>query len=104
MANTFAVGKRAWGVCDRCGFRALLSKLKSEAVAGRRLTNRVCPSCFDPDHPQNWQGRYPVYDPQALRDPRPDNGIQASRDIDWGWRPVRGMTATAEVGTVQVIT
>jgi hypothetical protein len=102
MTTTFAVGKKAFGFCDRCGFRELLSKLKPETVAGRVLSNRVCPDCWDPDHPQNWQGRYPIYDPQALRNPRPDNGLEESRDILWGWSPLMGVTATGEVGTVTV--
>ena len=32
----------------------------------------VCDSCYDPDHPQNWLGKFPIYDPQALRVVRPD--------------------------------
>jgi hypothetical protein len=39
------------------------------------------------------QGMYPVEDPQAVRDPRPDksftpDGPFSSRDIQWGWNPV----------------
>lgn len=68
----FAQGKRAWGICDRCGQRQLLNLLKEESVRGALRGNRVCSSCFDPDHPQNWQGMTPVYDPQALRNARPD--------------------------------
>jgi hypothetical protein len=69
---------------------------------------------------------YPVYDPQALYQPRPDTtyvtaGLNAagnltggSRDIQWGWNPVGGagsfdeyltpnyLVATAFVGTVTV--
>ena len=48
----------------------------------------VCPSCWEPDQPQNQQGMYPVDDPQALRNPRPDNSYAQSRDIQWGWNPV----------------
>lgn len=81
MSQAFAAGKKAWGVCDRCNRRQPLAKLKPEVVAGRTLSNRVCPECYDPDHPQNWQGRYPVYDPQALRNPRPDPSLEASREI-----------------------
>jgi hypothetical protein len=33
---------------------------------------------------------YPVIDPQALREPRPDNAVVSSRDIQWGWNPVGG--------------
>jgi hypothetical protein len=33
----------------------------------------VCPACWDPDQPQLQLGMYPVDDPQAVRNPRPDN-------------------------------
>jgi len=38
---------------------------------------------------------YPVSDPQAVRNPRPDqsfnnNNRTGSRDIQWGWDPVGG--------------
>ena len=41
------------------------------------------------------QGMYPVEDPQAVRNPRPDqsfndNNVTGSRDIQWGWEPVGG--------------
>jgi hypothetical protein len=81
MSSKFARGAKAWGMCDACGFRYLLAKLKTETVAGRSNNLLVCPECWDKDHPQNWQGRYPVYDPQALRNPRPDTALEASREI-----------------------
>lgn len=81
MGQQFASEKRAVGFCDRCGQRFKLKTLKSESVRGKSLRNRVCPSCWDPDHPQNWQGTQDLSDPQALRNPRPDNALQASRNI-----------------------
>lgn len=81
MSTKFARGKNAFGFCDRCGFRSLLAKLKTEAIAGRATSALVCQECWSKDHPQNWQGRYPVYDPQALRNPRPDTALEASREI-----------------------
>lgn len=68
----FARGPRAWGICDRCGQRQLLNTLRGETVRGAPRQNLVCVSCFDPDHPQNWLGMMPIYDPQALRVTRPD--------------------------------
>jgi hypothetical protein len=41
----------------------------------------VCSTCYDPDHPQNFQGLVPVHDPQAIRNPRPDPSLEASRQI-----------------------
>jgi hypothetical protein len=81
MSQTFAVGKKAFGFCERCSFRFPLAKLKPETIAGNPVNNRVCPDCWDEDHPQNWQGKYPIYDPQALRNPRPDPALDASRQI-----------------------
>jgi hypothetical protein len=72
MTVAFARGPRALGICDRCGFRFLINTLRSESVRGIKRTSLVCSSCYDPDHPQNFQGAVPVYDPQALRTTRPD--------------------------------
>ena len=60
-------------------------------------------------------GEFPVDDPQAIRDPRPDSAeLVASRDIQWGWDPVGlndpfGLTpdnleGTGVVGQVTVTT
>lgn len=84
MAQEFARGKNAFGFCDRCNFRAKLSALRGETVAGVPNNLLVCSKCWDADHPQNWQGRYPVDDPQALRNPRPDPSLAESREIPPG--------------------
>jgi len=107
----FATGKKAFGFCDICGFRTKLHKMK-EVVVKRQGTNLLaCPSCWDPDHPQNMQGEYPVNDPEALRNPRPDQSLSAdssdtsSRAVDWGWNPVgTGPNTLIEIkaGTVTV--
>lgn len=81
MSQPFAVGKKAFGFCDRCGFRRKLVELKPESVRGKVQYNRVCPTCWDPDHPQNFQGLQNMNDPQALKDPRPDLSLQQSREI-----------------------
>lgn len=77
----FASDRWAHAFCDRCGFRAQLKDMKTEVVLGRKTNIKVCPSCFDPDHPQLWVGRYRIDDPQALRDPRPDPALEESREI-----------------------
>lgn len=113
MGSPFAAGKRAIAICDRCGLQFKLAVLRAETVRGRSVSNRVCPSCWDLDHPQNFQGMYPIDDPQALRDPRPDTALVESRDYAWGWNPVGGgdsefggpnnpLQATGAVGTVTV--
>jgi hypothetical protein len=115
MPRAFAVGKKAVGFCDQCGFRFKLSKLRKLVVKGKIVNTLVCRSCWVPDQPQLMLGKYPVDDPQALRNPRPDNtywqagmtGIQldtahipasdriafgtpsgGSRSTQWGWNPV----------------
>jgi hypothetical protein len=100
--TAFAAGKRAVAICDRCGFRFPLRKLVKQMTKQRDTGLLVCSSCLDPDHPQLMLGTFPVYDPQALRNPRPDAAMLESRDIYWGWNPLMGVTATGEVGTVQV--
>ena len=115
MASKFSSGKNAIAQCDRCGFRFKLTKLKSIVIRTKSINILVCPECWEPDQPQNLQGMYPVNDPQAVRNPRPDlgyyesglNGLQTnettgtstsqtgvplmgSRVIQWGWNPVGG--------------
>jgi hypothetical protein len=102
MANQFASGKHAIAECDRCGQRYKLRELRKLIVKQQVKDIKVCPSCWDPDQPQLSLGMYPVNDPQALRDPRPDvsyknSGLDSigsisggSRIIQWGWNPVGG--------------
>ena len=72
MAGKFASGKYALGICDRCGLTYMLLELKKETVNLNEVNLLVCQDCYDGDHPQNHQGRQRVDDPQALRNPRPD--------------------------------
>ena len=115
MANKYASGKFSIAECDRCGQRYKLSELKNQVVKTKLFQIKVCPTCWDPDHPQLSLGLYPVYDPQAVRNPRPDvsyyqsgnsglgtnntsgtgvnqNGYpeEGSRVFQWGWNPVGG--------------
>lgn len=103
----FAKGKYAFGFCDRCDFRYPLKDLKMEYVNGAPQHNRVCPSCWDSDHPQNFLWKVKTDDDQALKDPRPDQGQEASRRL-YAWNPVGYHQATSEVrglvGTVTVVT
>ncbi len=120
MSNKFASGKNAISECDRCGQQFKLTALKEIIVRTRKTNVMVCPQCWEPDHPQNMQGMYPVQDPQGLRNPRPDKSLAftggdfSSRGIQWGWNPVGGsrffddvltpnyLVATTFVGTVTV--
>ena len=113
MASKYSSGKFAIAQCDRCGFRFKLSQLKRLVIKTKNVNILVCSDCFEPDQPQLQLGMYPVNDPQAVRDPRPDNSylqsglnglqltettsvnpnatgvpLQGSRIIQWGWNEV----------------
>lgn len=126
MSSKYSSGKYSIAECDRCGQRYKLSELKKEVIKTKLFQIKVCPTCWDPDQPQLSLGLYPVSDPQAVREPRPDvsyvtsgvdiNGYPSggSRDIQWGWAPVGGasqfdsvltpnyLVGTTSVGTVSV--
>ena len=114
MPSQFASGKYAIAQCDRCDQRYMLKELRIQVVKTKPYKIKVCKTCWDPDHPQLSLGLYPVNDPQAVREPRPDvsywasgtNGLQinvsgvgpdglgnpegGSRIFQWGWNPVGG--------------
>jgi len=117
MPNKYASGKWAIAECDRCGQRYMLKDLKKEVIKTKLYNIKVCPECWDPDQPQLSLGLYPVNDPQAVREPRPDVSYYAggtsglmtnpydpnafnvdnlgypsdgSRQIQWAWNPVGG--------------
>ena len=118
MPSKYSSGKNAIAQCDRCNFRYKLSKLKRLVIKTKNVNILVCPTCWEPDQPQLQLGMYPVSDPQAVRDPRPDSpsyyqsgldGLQVvagtgtdvnqtgvplggSRIIAWSWNPVGGST------------
>jgi hypothetical protein len=114
MPNRFASGKYAIAECDRCAQRYKLKELRIQILKTKPYQVKVCKACWDPDQPQLSLGLYPVNDPQAVREPRPDvsyfvsgqSGLQinltgegpdgfgyaemGSRIIQWGWNPVGG--------------
>jgi hypothetical protein len=126
VGNQFASGKHAIAECDRCGQRFKLKDLRKLIIKQTLKDIKVCPECWEPDQPQLSLGMYPVNDPQALRDPRPDvsyknSGVDSigsisggSRIIQWGWNPVGGardngltpndLAPQCQVGSVTIIT
>ena len=102
MPSKFASGKFAIAQCDRCNFRFKLKQLRNLIIKTKNVNILVCPECWEPDQPQLSLGLYPVNDPQAVRNPRPDNSyIVSGLDVDgdpsggsrifqWGWAPVGG--------------
>jgi hypothetical protein len=108
MSVVWARGKHAYGFCARCGFRYPLNAMKPETVNGKPQHNKVCPECWDPDHPQNftWRLSGKLHDPYPLRDPRPDTSLPESRSLG-GWGPVgneANLKAYAKLGSVTVVT
>lgn len=69
------------GICDRCSFRFNLSGLLWETERGRRTGLRVCPKCFDEEHPQEDTYLLRIDDKQAVRDPRPQRDLTAAREL-----------------------
>jgi len=123
MPNRFSSGKYSIAECDRCGFRYKLKQLKHLTIKTKQTNIKVCPQCWEPDQPQLQLGMYPVNDPQAVRQPRPDTSYyvsgsngEGSRIIQWGWNPVGGSRAnddfltpnnlqlSIQLGTVTVVT
>jgi len=115
MSHRFASSKNALAICDVCGFQYKLRELKDLIVKGQNSNIKACPECWNPDHPQLHLGEYPVDDPQALRDPRPDSAeLASSRDIQFGWDPVgmndifgltpNNLVGIGSVGSVTVTT
>ena len=128
MPSKYASGKYAIAECDRCGQRYMLRELQKQVLKTKIYNIKVCQECWDPDQPQLSLGLYPINDPQAVREPRPDvsyilSGTNSSgtpeggsRIFQWGWYPVGGSRAndagltpnnlvlTVELGTVTVAT
>jgi hypothetical protein len=115
MGSKYSSGKHSIAECDRCGFRYKLKELRKLTIKTKQVSIKVCQTCWEPDQPQLSLGLYPVNDPQAVRDPRPDisyrqsgnTGLQltdtpgtsvdadgdpagGSRVFQWGWNPVGG--------------
>jgi hypothetical protein len=98
---SFARGKYALGICDRCGCAYKLIELRKEVQDGRRMSMKVCSSCFDPDHPQ-WRTKQNVIDYESLFEPRPDKR-ESFRSV-FGWTPLPlGVECFAELGTVNAV-
>jgi hypothetical protein len=110
MPSKYSSGKHSISECDRCGFRYKLKELRKLTIKTKQVSIKVCQTCWEPDQPQLSLGLYPVNDPQAVREPRPDisyrqagyTGLQLTNNTDfgdpsggsrvfqWGWTPVGG--------------
>jgi hypothetical protein len=110
MPSKYSSGKHSIAECDRCGFRYKLKELRKLTIKTKQVSIKVCQNCWEPDQPQLSLGLYPVNDPQAVREPRPDisykqagyTGLQLTNNTDfgdpsggsrvfqWGWAPIGG--------------
>tara|TARA_R110000796_G_scaffold2275_1_gene9061 strand:- start:2397 stop:2720 length:324 start_codon:yes stop_codon:yes gene_type:complete len=103
----YASGKNAYAISDRSGFRYRYKDMRKEwngALVGKDE--------YEPKQPQLGPFRK-VSDPQALKDARPQTGLEEQRNIQYGFDPVGFMgndsltpnplKATANVGQVTVI-
>lgn len=98
---SYASGKYARSICDRCGFAFDYTELQ-EQVENQRLTGLfVCHQCMDIDHEQHRLNTLHVVDPQALRDARPQSN---SERAFFGWPVMTGLLALGRVGQVRVTT
>ena len=105
MATRFASYKRAFGFCDLCGQRYDLKVMKKIYILGKLINTKRCPECWEIDHPQNWVGiiggQKSANDPQALREPRPDNNRNASCS-NFAFNPIATLPAVLELNNVFV--
>jgi len=105
VATRFASYKRAFGFCDRCGQRYDLRHLKKYFIMGKLINSKVCPECWDPDHPQNWVGiigsQKVSNDPQALREPRPDANRNDSCS-NFAYNPVASQQVNTLLNNVRI--
>jgi hypothetical protein len=124
MGSKYSSGKHSIAECDRCGFRYKLKELRKLTIKTKQVSIKVCQTCWEPDQPQLSLGLYPVNDPQAVREPRPDvsylqsgySGLQltetpdtsvdadgfpqgGSRVFQWGWNPIGGASGFDSVLT-----
>ena len=128
MASKFSSAKNSIAECDICGQRYKLTQLRRLTIKTKQVNILACPECWNQDHPQLQLGMFPINDPQAVRNPRPDvsyavSGIGVdgepqggSRVFQWSWNPVGGsrnfdialtpndLMSQGQVGTVTIST
>jgi hypothetical protein len=96
---TASRGKRAFGFCDRTGFRYKLTDLVPQIENQRPTGLLVGRDVVDVDQPQLQLGRIAFTDNEALRNPRPDRALDESRAL-FAFNPVGG--GVTELGSFTV--
>ena len=94
----------ALGICDICGFVFPLNELKRHVFDQKPDGLLVCSADDDLDNPQLQLGRAKIFDPQSLRDPRPDTGRPGSTGL-FGWFPIGNPLTNiqCQIGTITVL-
>lgn len=96
----YAVGRKALGICDVCGFSCRLHDMRPLSRNGQVTGVKACPECWEVDHPQYQVGKLRVVDSQTLRDPRPDSAEYAASRAQI--TPVSGIVSFMRIGQVIV--
>jgi len=104
--SKYATGKFAYGISDRSGFRYRLRDMRKEwngLLVGKDEWERKEPQL---------EPLRATPDPQALRNPRPEQNLSEQRNIQYGFNPVglnfdfgltpNNLVATGSVGSVTV--
>jgi|TARA_R110002126_G_scaffold186134_1_gene334878 hypothetical protein len=104
--SKYATGKFAYGISDRSGFRYRLRDMRKEwngLLVGKDEWERKEPQL---------EPLRATPDPQALRNPRPEQNLSEQRNIQYGWNPVglsnddgltpNNLLAAGSVGSVTV--
>lgn len=105
--SKYAIGRKAYGISDRSGFRYPLNRMRKEWTG-----LIVGADEWEPKHPQLEPLR-DVSDAQALKDARPETELNAQRSTQYGFNPVgfkevsgitpdNDLVATGQVGTVSI--
>ena len=104
--SKYSAAKWAYGISDRSRFRYRLKDMRKEwngLLVGKDEWERKEPQL---------EPLRATPDPQALRNPRPEQNLSEQRNIQWGWNPVglkndggltpNNLLATGSVGSVTV--
>lgn len=97
----YASGSKAYGISDRSGFRYRLAEMKREWNG-----LLVGPDEYEEKHPQLTPPRN-IYDPQALRNPRPQQKLPLEIDVGERKFPFEqnvSLGLVGNVGNVSIIT
>jgi hypothetical protein len=102
--SSHAKGSKAFGFCDRSGFRYPLKDLVPQYENQRPNGLLVGKDMLDIDHEQLQLGKVDASDPQTLENPRPDKELAESRRLH-SWNPVGavGLGMTGHVGQVKIV-